>query len=179
MERRPDVREAEQKLIAANASVGIAYTNIFPRLSLTAQYGVESEEFSDFFKSPIHYISGNLLTPLFAMGKYRATLKAKKAAYEQECYSYEKSVLTAFKEARNAIVDFNKIKDIYESRLQLERSSKATMELAQLQYINGVIGYLDVLDAQRSYFDAQIGLSNAIRDKQITLVKLYKALGGG
>ena len=139
----------------------------------------ESEEFSDFFKSPIHYISGNLLTPLFAMGKYRATLKAKKAAYEQECYSYEKSVLTAFKEARNAIVDFNKIKDIYESRLQLERSSKATMELAQLQYINGVIGYLDVLDAQRSYFDAQIGLSNAIRDKQITLVKLYKALGGG
>ena len=179
LERRPDVREAEQKLIAANASVGIAYTNIFPRLSLTAQYGVESEEFSDFFKSPIHYISGNLLTPLFAMGKYRATLKAKKAAYEQECYSYEKSVLTAFKEARNAIVDFNKIKDIYESRLQLERSSKATMELAQLQYINGVIGYLDVLDAQRSYFDAQIGLSNAIRDKQITLVKLYKALGGG
>lgn len=179
LERRPDVREAEQKLIAANASVGIAYTNMFPRLSLTAQYGVESEEFSDFFKSPIHYISGNLLTPLFAMGKYRATLKAKKAAYEQECYSYEKSVLTAFKEARNAIVDFNKIKDIYESRLQLERSSKATMELAQLQYINGVIGYLDVLDAQRSYFDAQIGLSNAIRDKQITLVKLYKALGGG
>lgn len=177
LERRPDVREAEQKLIAANASVGIAYTNMFPRLSLTAQYGVESEEFSDFFKSPIHYISGNLLTPLFAMGKYRATLKAKKAAYEQECYSYEKSVLTAFKEARNAIVDFNKIKDIYESRLQLERSSKATMELAQLQYINGVIGYLDVLDAQRSYFDAQIGLSNAIRDKQITLVKLYKALG--
>ncbi len=179
LERRPDVREAEQKLIATNASVGIAYTNMFPRLSLTAQYGVESEEFSDFFKSPIHYISGNLLTPLFAMGKYRATLQAKKAAYEQECYSYEKSVLTAFKEARNAIVDFNKIKDIYESRLQLERSSKATMELAQLQYINGVIGYLDVLDAQRSYFDAQIGLSNAIRDKQITLVKLYKALGGG
>lgn len=177
LERRPDVREAEQKLIAANANVGIAYTNMFPRLSLTAQYGVESEEFSDFFKSPIHYISGNLLTPLFAMGKYKATLKAKKAAYEQECYSYEKSVLTAFKEARNAIVDFNKIKDIYESRLQLEHSSKATMELAQLQYINGVIGYLDVLDAQRSYFDAQIGLSNAVRDKQITLVRLYKAGG--
>ena len=63
-----------------------------------------------------------------------------------------------------------------ESRL---RPSKAAMELAHLQYINGVIGYLDVLDAQRSYFDAQIGLSNAIRDKQITMVKMYKALGGG
>lgn len=179
LERRPDVREAEQKLIAANAAVGIAYTNMFPRLSLTAQYGVESDEFANFFKSPFHYIGGDLLAPLFAMGKYKAALKAKKAAYEQECYRYEKSVLTAFMEARNAIVDFNKIKDIYESRLQLERSSKTTMELAQLQYINGVIGYLDVLDAQRSYFDAQIGLSNAIRDKQITLVRLYKALGGG
>ena len=112
-------------------------------------------------------------------GKNRAIVKAKKAAYEQECYNYEKSVLTAFKDARNAIVDFNKIKEIYESRLQLERSSKTNMELAQLQYINGVIGYLDVLDAQRSYFDAQIGLSNTIRDKQITMVRLYKALGGG
>ena len=106
-------------------------------------------------------------------------LKAKKAAYEQEVYSYEKSVLTAFKDARNAIVDFNKIKDIYESRLQLEQAAQTNVELAQLQYINGVIGYLDVLDAQRGYFDAQIGLSNAIRDKQITLVRLYKALGGG
>ena len=65
------------------------------------------------------------------------------------------------------------------TRRELKRSSKATLDLAQLQYINGVIGYLDVLDAQRSYFDAQIGLSNAIRDKQITMVKMYKALGGG
>lgn len=76
-------------------------------------------------------------------------------------------------------VDLNKIEEIYESRRELEPSSKAAMELAQLQYINVVIGYLDVLDAQCSYFDAQIGLRNAIRDKQITMVKMYKALGGG
>lgn len=179
LERRPDVRQAEQKLIAANAAVGIAYTNLFPRLSLTAHYGLESAEFSDFLKSPYHFLSGSLLTPLFAMGKNRALLKARKAAYEQECYAYEKSVLTAFKDARNAIVDFNKIREIYESRLQLEQAARTAVELAQLQYINGVIGYLDVLDAQRGYFDAQIGLSNAVRDKQITLVRLYKALGGG
>ena len=166
-------------LLERRPAVGIAYTNMFPKLSLTAQYGLESGEMSDLLKSPIHYLSANLLGPIFAMGKNRAIVKAKKAAYEQECYNYEKSVLTAFKDARNAIVDFNKIKEIYESRLQLERSSKTNMELAQLQYINGVIGYLDVLDAQRSYFDAQIGLSNAIRDKQITMVRLYKALGGG
>ena len=179
LERRPDVREAEQRLIAANAAVGMAFTNLLPRITLTANYGLESKEISDFFKSPIHYLNANLLGPLFAMGNNRAMLKAQKAAYEQACYSYEKAVLSAFKDARNAIVEFNKIKEIYESRRELERSSKAAMELAQLQYINGVIGYLDVLDAQRSYFDAQIGLSNAIRDKQITMVKMYKALGGG
>ena len=179
LERRPDVREAEQRLIASNAAVGMAFTNLFPRITLTANYGLESKQMSDFFKSPIHYLGANLLGPLFAMGKNRAMLKAQKAAYEQACYGYEKAVLSAFKDARNAIVEFNKIKEIYESRRELERSSKATMELAQLQYINGVIGYLDVLDAQRSYFDAQIGLSNAIHDKQITMVKMYNALGGG
>lgn len=179
LERRPDVREAELNLMAANASVGISFTNMFPKISLTAQYGLESEEISDFLKSPVFYIGAKLLTPLFAMGKNRAMWKSKKAAYKQECYNYEKVVLGAFRDARNAIVDFNKIDEIYESRLQLEKSSEATMKLAQLQYINGVIGYLDVLDAQRSHFDAQIGLSNAKRDKQIALVRLYKALGGG
>ena len=113
------------------------------------------------------------------MGKNRAALKAKKAAYEEAIYSYEKTVLNAFKEAYNAIVEFNKIKEIYETRLRLEQASKSTLELAQLQYMNGVIGYMDLLDAQRTYLDAQIGLSNAVRDKQLTMVNLYKALGGG
>ncbi|MGL4518172.1 MAG: efflux transporter outer membrane subunit [Phocaeicola sp.] len=179
LERRPDVRESEQKLIAANATVGVAYTNLFPRLSLTAQYGLESEAFTEILKSPIHFISANLMAPIFAMGKNRANLNAKKAAYEQACYSYEKAVLNAFRDAHSALVEFNKIKEIYRARLHLEQSSKAAMEFAQLQYINGVTGYLDLLDAQRSYFDAQIGLSNAIRDKQISLARLYKALGGG
>ena len=113
------------------------------------------------------------------MGKNRAALKAKKAAYEQATYQYEKAVLSAFKDAQNAMVEFNKIKDIYNSRQKLEEAAKTNIKLAQLQYINGIIGYLDVLDAQRTYLDAQIGLSNAVRDKQIALVQLYKALGGG
>ena len=106
-------------------------------------------------------------------------MKAKKAAYEAEVHNYEKSVLTAFKEVHNSIVNFNKIKEVYELRNNLERSAKSYMDLAQLQYINGVINYLDVLDAQREYFDAQISLSNAMRDELIAVVQLYKALGGG
>lgn len=179
LERRPDVRMAEQSLIAANAAVGMAFTNLFPRLTLTATAGAESGELSDLLKSPFHLFTGSLLTPVFAMGKNRAALKAKKAAYEQATYSYEKTVLSAFKDARNAIVEFNKTREIYETRLRLEQASRSALDLAELQYISGSIGYLDLLDAQRGYLDAQIGLSNAIRDKQITLVNLYKALGGG
>ncbi len=80
---------------------------------------------------------------------------------------------------RQAIITFRKVQDIYTTWKQLEQAAKANVDLARLQYINGVISYIDVLDAQRSYFDAQIGLSNAIRNKQLSLVTLYKALGGG
>lgn len=179
LERRPDIRKSEQELVAANAAVGMAFTNLFPRLSLTASGGTESKELENMLKSPYHLISGSLLTPVFNMGKNRAHLKAKKAAYEQAVLSYEKTVLNAFKETSNAIIEFNKSRDIHKTRLHLERASKSSLDLAKLQYINGVIGYLDLLDAQRSYLDAQIGLSNSIRDKQIAIVHLYKALGGG
>ena len=179
LERRPDVRAAEEALIAANADVGIAYTNLFPRITLTAHYGLESEEFKDFLHSPYHFLSANLLTHLFAMGKNRAALKAKKAAYEQAVYQYEKAVLSAFKDARNAMVEFNKVQDIYDSRLKLEQAARKSTSLTRTQYMNGYISYLDWLDAQRTYLDAQIALSNAVRDKQIAMVQLYKALGGG
>lgn len=179
LERRPDVRQAEQALIAANASVGAAFTNLFPSISLTANLGAESAELKDLLKSPYHLLSASILQPVFAMGKNRAMLKAKKAAFEQATYAYEKAVLNAFKDAYNAIVEYNKIKEVYETRLRLEQASKSTLDLAQLQYINGVIGYMDLLDAQRGYLDAQISLSNAIRDKQLTMTNLYKALGGG
>lgn len=179
LERRPDVRKAEQDLIAANAAVGIAFTSLFPSISLTASFGGESAELHDLLKSPHHLLSANLLQPIFAMGKNRAMLKAKKAAYEQATYAYEKTVLNALKDAYNAISEFSKTKEIYETRLRLEQSSKIALDLAQLQYLNGYIGYIDLLDAQRGYLDAQIALNNAIRDKQLTVVNLYKALGGG
>lgn len=179
LERRPDVRKAEQDLIAANAQVGIAYTNMFPRISLTADLGAESDQLGDILKSPYHLISGTLLQPIVGLWKNKSQHKAAQAAYEQAVYAYEKAVLNAFMDAYNAIVQFNKTREIYESQYRLERSSRSTLDLAQLQYMNGVIGYLDLLDAQRTYLSAQIDLSNAVRDKQIAVVNLYKALGGG
>ena len=179
LERRPDVRQAEQDLIAANAQVGIAYTNMFPRISLTADLGAESDQLSEILKSPYHLISGTLLQPVVGLWKNKSRHRAAQAAYEQAVYAYEKAVLNAFMDAYNAIVQYNKTQEIYDSQYRLERSSRSTLDLAQLQYMNGVIGYLDLLDAQRTYLSAQIDLSNAVRDKQIAVVNLYKALGGG
>lgn len=179
LERRPDVRAAEQQLIAANAAVGVAYTNMFPNITLTANLGAESDELKDLLHSPYHLLSVNLLQPIFAFGKNKARHKAAKAAYERATYAYEKAVLSAFREAYDAIANFNKIKEIYKTRYELENSSRTALSLALVQYVNGAIGYMDLLDAQRTYLDAQIGLSNALLDSQLATVNLYKALGGG
>lgn len=179
LERRPDIRKAEYKLRAAHAKVGIAFTSMFPKITLTGHYGLESGDLSDFLKSPYFFLGGELLTPLVNMGKNRAKLRAAKAVEEQEIQAYQKVVLNAFSEVSNALITSEKSREIRRSRQNLEEAARSALDLARLQYINGIINYLDVLDAQRGYFDAQIGLNNAIRDELLAKVELYKVLGGG
>lgn len=179
LERRPDMRAAEQKLRAAHARVGVAYTNLFPRISLTGNLGLESDELANLLKSPAWFIAGDLLQPLFAMGKNRAALKAAQARYEQEVYQYQKEVLVAFAEVNDALVTIRKVKEIRASRENLQDAANEYMRLAQLQYINGIINYIDLLDAQRGLLDAQLGLNDALLAEQLAVVHLYKVLGGG
>lgn len=179
LERRPDVRQAEQKLIEANAKVGVAMTEMFPSIRLTGKLGGENSEFANFLESPTWFVSGLITGPIFNMGKNKARHKAAKAAYEQEVYSYEKTILEVFKEVNGAIVNFEKTKEVYQSRLALYSSVQSYHKMAQLQYVNGVVSYLEVLDSQRQLFDAEIALNNAILDELLSVVLLYKALGGG
>ncbi len=179
LERRPDIRKAELKLMEANARVGVAQTSLFPRIRLTGNLGFESDELMNLIKSPAWFLVGNLAQPIFAMYKNKAKVEAAKARYEQELYSYQKSVLNAFKEVSNAIIGVRKTKEIRISCEKLEKAARKYLELAKLQYINGVISYIDVLDAQRGLFNAQIGLNKAILEELLSAVYLYKALGGG
>lgn len=179
LERRPDIRQAEYRLQAAHAAAGVAYTSMFPSLSLTGRYGLESNELKDFLTTPYFYVSGKILGPIFQMGKNRARYRAAQAALEEETNRYQKSVLTAFKEVDDALVALSKIKESREARRRLEQAALSYKQLADLQYINGVISYLDVLDAQRGYFEAQISYNDAVRDELISIVNLYRALGGG
>lgn len=179
LRRRPDVRQAEQALRAAYAAVGIAYTDRFPRLRLNAAFGVENDLFASLFKSPYSILSGAISGPVFGFGQKRARYKAEQAAFQQECRRYEQTVLVVFKEVCDAMVNYESRLRASELKRNLERAALSYVELARLQYLNGVINYIDVLDAQRRYFESQIGLSNALRDQHLARVQLYKALGGG
>lgn len=179
LKRRPDVIQAEQKLIEANAKAGVAFTEMFPSIKLTGRLGGENTELTDFLKSPTWFISGALTGPIFNMGKNKAKHRAAQARYEQETSSYEKTILEVFKEVNNAIITYKKTKDARMSREALHTSVKSYQELATLQYVNGIVSYLDVLDAQRQLFDAEIALNEANLNELIAAVYLYKALGGG
>lgn len=179
LSRRPDIRQAEQELAAAEAAVGVAQAERFPKFTISFTGGLESENFADFFKSPYYYAIESLSAPIFQFGQKKANFKAAIEAYEQSRLKYEKTVMQAFREVHDATVKFSSARENTNLKRDLERASSKYVTLAQLQYINGVINYLDVLDAYRKHFDSQIALSNAITGEYLALVELYKALGGG
>lgn len=179
LQRRPDVRASEANLKAAMADVGIAYTDRFPVLSFTVTGGLENNALDHFFKSPFTYIAGSIAGPIFDFGRKQKKYKASIAAYDQARYAYEQKVLEVFKETSDAVVTYTSIRQTAALRVALREAALKYVDLAHLQYRSGSINYIDVLDAQRRYFDAQIGVTNAVRDEYLALIELYKTLGGG
>lgn len=179
LQRRPDVRAAEQQLQSAMADVGMAYADRFPRLSISLTGGLESDELKHFFQSPFSYVIGSVAGPVFDFGRRKKKYEASMAAYEQSRLAYEQKVLEVFQETDDAVTTYRNARATAQLRTELRDASRKYVDLAHIQYRAGSINYIDVLDAQRRYFDAQIGLSNAVRDEHLALVALYKTLGGG
>lgn len=179
LERRPDLRMAEQELQASLAAVGVAYANRFPKLRLAITGGFEDDGFEKFFKSPWTYVIGSVTGPIFDFGRNKRKYEAARARYEQAKAKYEQTVLRAFSELSDAATAFRQRRESTLRRRELREAARRYVDLAYLQYRGGSIAYIDVLDAQRRYFDAETGWSNAVRDEYIALVALYKALGGG
>lgn len=179
LERRPDVREAEMNLKAAEAAVGVASAERFPVFTINLTGGFENDAYAGLFQSPFYYALGSLTSPIFNFGRNRANFKASIEAYERSRAEYEKTVMSAFKDVYDARVSYNSAIENTNYKTDLLNASAKYYRLANLQYINGAISYLDVLDAQRRYFEAQISHLSAVRDEYLALVNLYKALGGG
>lgn len=179
LKRRPDIRAAEQRLNAARADVGMAYADRFPSFRISLLPGLDNDALSRFLKSPYNDVIGSLAGPLIDFGRRKKKYKASLAAYEEARLDYENVVLRAFTEVNTILHTYYHVQESFYRTKELRDASAEYMQLAQLQFRAGTINYIDVLDAQRSYFDAQISFSNAVRDQYLALVSIYKALGGG
>ena len=179
--RRPDIRQAEQQLIAANANIGAARAAFFPNISLTAQAGTASGELSGLFKSGSwgFSIAPSLLMPLFDAGRNHANLDSSKAGRSIAVAQYEKAIQTAFREVSDALAGQATLGEQTEALHLQAQAEAARLQLSDLRYRNGVSSYLDLLDAQRSLFTAQQALVQVRLQQLQNQVTLYKALGGG
>ncbi len=181
LERRPDIVEAEQKLVAANAKIGVAKAAFFPQISLTGNFGAQSLQFSELFVGPsrVWQFGPTLTVPLFDAGRNLANLEVSQAQREQAVIAYEKTIQQAFREVEDALLAHQKIREIRTERERAVGLSSEAVELAQLEYLNGQASYLEVLTAQREALNAETALAQTQRNHLLAVVQLYKSLGGG
>ena len=177
LERRPDVRQAEQLLISANADVGVAKASFFPQFSLTGILGSSSPDLKTFSNS--WAVGGGITGPIFNGAKISANYQASKYAYEQAKASYERTVINSFREVADAINLQQKLTGVREQRAKAVDFLRTSTKLSLDRYRKGLASYNDVLDAQQQLFPAENDLIQTDRDRLLAIVQLFKALGGG
>jgi outer membrane protein, multidrug efflux system len=181
LQRRPDILVAEQALAAETALVGAARANLYPRIALTGSFGWASDSLSDLFTDGANSASliAGLLQPLFNAGRNQALVQAQAARMRAAMEQYRRVVLAAFAEVESALVSYRRFSEqrgVGERRLEALRK---VLELAEVRYVGGKTEYLEVLDAQRALFDAELEQADTIQAQLVSLTALYKALGGG
>ena len=181
LNRRADIRQAEQALIAANANIGAARAAFFPRISLTASVGTVSNQLSGLFESGSwgFSLAPQALLPIFDAGRNQANLAVAKVTRDVAVAQYEKAIQTAFREVADALAGRSTLGEQLTAQQAQATAEAERFRLADLRYRNGVSSYLDVLDAQRSLFATQQALAQTKLAQQQSQVALYKALGGG
>lgn len=180
--RRPDVRAAEQALIAANADIGVARAAYFPAISLTGALGLQSSELDDLFDTGLSEawsFTPSITAPIFNGGKIRAGVRAAGARQQQALAEYEKAIQTAFREVNDALAGITYYREQLTADEEVVQAEQKRLELAQLRYEGGVASYSDVLDAQRYLFSAQLSAVQTRNNLLNASVQLYKSLGGG
>jgi multidrug efflux pump len=181
LRRRPDIQAAERHLAAATARIGVATADLFPRVTLNGQVGVQAETLSALVQSGADtYAFGPRLSwAAFDLGRVRAQLKAARARADAELANYERTVLTALEETENALVEFAQAQARRDYLASAVRSSSEAVDLAQQRYNSGITEFLTVLDAQRTHLALQDQLTQSQTRTATALVAVYKSLGGG
>jgi multidrug efflux system outer membrane protein len=181
IERRPDIRAAEQNLIAANALIGVAKAAYFPRITLTGFLGFESTQLSNLFSGSrnVWSFTSQATQPIFTAGRLKSNVRFTEAQREAFLIKYERAIQNAFREVSDSLIAHRKVKEVRAQRELLVATLKDRSRLAYMRYNGGVSNLLEALDADRNQFDAELSLAQARRDELLTVVRLYKALGGG
>jgi multidrug efflux system outer membrane protein len=181
LQRRPDIRAAEQTLIAANAEIGAARALYFPQISLTGFLGVQSRALGELFSAPGRQqaLSPAGVLPIFNAGQIRNQVRLSEAQQREAVASYRKTIQTAFQEVSNALADYQKNREQRRQQELLVNALADTDRLSTLRYKGGLDSFLQVLDAQRNRFSGELTLAQLRKNELLSVVELYRALGGG
>jgi len=181
LERRPDIRQAEAQLIAANAQIGVAKAAYFPQISLTASGGYQSSALTSLFSGPagLWSFGGSLVQPIFAGGRIRSNVKFTEARQQEAALVYQQTIQQAFRGVSDSLVEYRKDREFREQQGQLVFSAQDAARLSETRYRGGATSYLEVLTNETNYFNAELGLAQAQLNELLGLVRIYRNLGGG
>lgn len=179
LERRPDIRQAELRLVASNARIGVAKAAYFPQLSLTGTGGYQAYSMQGLFDSRVFNMGASVTQPIFNFGQIRNTVRLTEAQKEELVLTYQQSVQQAFREVSDALVTVSKNREYRERQQALQQAAQRASELSDVRYRGGATSYLEVLRSETDRFDAEIGLAQARLMECLALVQIYTALGGG
>jgi multidrug efflux system outer membrane protein len=181
LERRPDIRQAEQQLVAFNAQIGVAKADFFPQISLTGTGGYQSSALTSLFSGPagLWSFGGSLAQPIFEGGRIRNRVRFAEAQQQESALIYQRTIQQAFREVSDALVGYRKSQEFRFQQEQLTRSAEDATRLSNMRYKGGATSYLEVLDSDTRQFTAQLALAQAQLAELQSLVRIYRALGGG
>ncbi len=181
IERRPDIRAAEQALVAANADIGQAKAAFFPQVTLTGLYGYQAVALSDLFSAPARtwQFGPAVSAPLFTGGALRANLRLARAQFDEALAQYQRTVQTAFHEVSDALIAYQRTREFRVRQEERTEAHRSATELANTRYEGGVTSYLEVLYNEQELFAAELALAQARLNELLSVVQLYRALGGG
>jgi len=179
--RRPDIQSREQDLVAANARIGVAKAAYFPQITLTATGGYQSSALTSLFTGPAGFwnFGGQLVQPIFTGGRIRSNVRLTEAQQQEAVLTYQQSIQQAFRDVSDSLVAYRKNQEFRGQQQLLTAAAQDATRLAGVRYQGGVTSYLEVLDSDTRYFDAQLGLARAQLNERLALVQVYNALGGG
>ena len=181
LERRPDIREAEEQLVAANAQIGVARAAYFPQISLSGSGGFQSAALTNLFSGPAGTwnFGASLAQPIFTAGKLRSNVRLAEAQQQTALLFYQQTIQGAFRGVSDGLVAYRKTREFRAQQELLFRSAQDAARLSHMRYTGGVTGYLEVLTNETNAFSAELGLAQARLNQLLALVQLYQALGGG